>query len=145
MALGHVRDFGAVGRGFSIIDSSICVAMIPACGTRGDDAADDVLLDGGDFLGRQFDARSPRATMMASAACKNAVELLNGLGFSSLAMNPGFAAVGLRRDAEPGARLSAVRTKETAMASTPFLSANSRSSVSFLGERRHAHRNGRAG
>ena len=65
MAVATSEASARVGTGLSIMDSSICVATITGLPARRQPRT--ALLDRGHLFGRQFHARSPRATISASA------------------------------------------------------------------------------
>jgi len=84
--------------------------------------------EGGNRLRRHLDAKIAASHMMASAA-ERMCPGVRCLGFSSLATSQ--VSSQCRNAVAHKANIFGVRTKETAMASTPFLSANSRSPASF--------------
>ena len=82
-----------MGRGFSIIDSSICVAVMTGLRNSAG-AADDVLLNGGNLFRRNLDAQIAAGHHDAVSDVEDCVEVLDGLGLFKLGDDPGFAAVG---------------------------------------------------
>ena len=73
------------------MDSSICVAVMT--GLRcSDGAADDVLLNGGDFFRRDFHAEVSARDHDAVGGFQNFFEVLNGLWFFELGDDPGVRA-----------------------------------------------------
>src|SRR5271154_6983042 len=85
MALATSEASARVGRGFSIMDSSICVAVMT--GLRYSAARRMMCFwIAGTFSGGTSTPRSPRATMMASATSRIESRCSTACGFSSLAM-----------------------------------------------------------
>src|SRR6476661_5353171 len=120
-----------VGRGFSIIDSSICVAVIT--GLRQSAARRITCFCMiGTFSGGISTPRSPRATITPSATSSISSRFAGSMacGFSSLAMT--HASELCTRTSRFTSRISsAVRINETATMSTPCFRPKSRSFSSF--------------
>ena len=93
MALATSVASARVGRGFSIIDSSICVAVMTGLPPRGG-AADDVLLDDGNFFGGHFDAEIAAGDHDAVGDFEDVVEVIDGLRLFELGDDRDVAAVG---------------------------------------------------
>src|SRR5574341_1224258 len=129
MALATSEASARVGRGFSIMDSSIWVAVMT--GLRQSAARRMTCFwMMGTFSGATSTPRSPRATITPSATSRISSRCSMAWGFSSLAITgtPAWRAAMSRLASRTP---SAVRTKETATRSTPCFRPNSRSSWSF--------------
>ena len=129
MALATSLASARVGRGFSIIDSSIWVAVITGLRQAAAWRITCFWMTG-TFSGAISTPRSPRATMTPSATCRISSRWSIACGFSS------FAITGTSLLCEAMIRFTsvtsaAVRTNERATASTPWSSPNSRSLRSF--------------
>ncbi len=119
-----------VGRGFSIIDSSICVATItglPALRA----ASTSWICASGTASGGSSTPRSPRATIIPSAAAMMAEMSASASGFSIFAMMlalPSASRITPRSSSTSAAR----RTNDNPTKSTPWLRTNRASSLSFI-------------
>ena len=129
MALATSLASARVGRGFSVMDSSICVAVMT--GLRKSSARRMTCFwISGTFSGATSTPRSPRATITPFATSRMASRFSMACGFSSLAITgatPPSAAIARRARTTS----SAVRTNEMAMTSTACFRPNARSSSSF--------------
>ena len=129
MALATSLASARVGRGFSIIDSSICVAVITGLRHSAERRMMCFWMMG-TCSGGISTPRSPRATMTPSATSKISSRCSMACGFSS------FAIRGTSELCSAMKRLiartsSAVRMNEAATISTPCLMPNARSSSSL--------------
>src|SRR5581483_3232735 len=125
IALATSLASARVGRGFSIMDSSIWVAVMT--GLRHSEARRITCFwITGTFSGGISTPRSPRAIMTPSAASKIASRCSSACGFSSLAMT-GTSLPCSRIRCFAVLTSAAERTNESATMSTPCFSPNSRS------------------
>ena len=129
MALATSLASARVGRGLTIMDSSIWVAVttgFPALLH----AAISCFCTTGTSAGGSSTPRSPRATMIPSAASRMAGMWSSASGFSILAITGVlFPAPAMR--SLTARTSSARRTKDRAIQSTPWARPNSRSASSF--------------
>ena len=92
MALATSLASARVGRGFSIIDSSICVAVMTGLRQAGG-AANDVLLNDRNFFGRHFDAEIAARDHDAVGGFENFFQMIDGLRLFELGDHGDIAAV----------------------------------------------------
>ena len=129
MALATSLASARVGRGFSIIDSSICVAVIT--GRRKSSARRMICFwISGTFSGATSTPRSPRATITPSVISRMASRLSTACGFSSLAIS-GTALPRAAMACRARITSSAVRTKRNGDHVDALLNPKSRSASSF--------------